>query len=119
MGPDAGCSAWDYCVEGLSSHKSDEDDVFALVADVGWDGIPPPEYVQDAQASLRSRTDAAPGTPTQLHKSKKILKLEKLRARNRLAQARYRRKAKVWHLPSHSSRARRITHRYRIRQQRT
>lgn len=100
MVPDAaGTAAWDSYLEGLGGHESGWDDAFYSFNDVDWEGIPLPE---DTQPCLPSEPVVPPHAQHQPAKSKQRVKLEKLRARNRLAQARYRQKAKVCQLPIHS-----------------
>ena len=102
MVPDAaGSAAWGNYLEGLGSHESGCDDVFYSFNDFDWEGIPPPE---DTQSCLPSEPVGPPHAQHQPAKSKQRVKLEKLRARNRLAQARYRQKAKVCQLPINSVR---------------
>lgn len=89
MRPEPCNSAWTDSLRGSGSQQSDDVDVFALFDAMEFEGIPLPEETQVLQQT------EAPAASNQRPNHKSTLKLEKLRARNRQAQARYRQKNKV------------------------
>lgn len=89
-------AAWVDPLAGSSNQHIADIDVFALVDELDCNGIPPPaEDVQQNPSQFWCGHPAEAPAEANRTKSKQTLKLEKLRARNRLAQAKYRRRAKV------------------------
>jgi hypothetical protein len=98
MIPDTYSSAWADPQGGSSAHPIANMDVSAFVDDLHCEGFLMTDMQQNMQQLLEDVPEPAaeePAARTKRAKSKQTLKLDRIRARNRLAQQRHRQKAKV------------------------